>query len=816
MGPQLNVENPTPHIDFFGGGGVGVQANPVIGNDGSLMAVDVVEGGYGYQYPPHVKARDDLNIGSGTVLTAKLGTKAKTYIVYDKEEDYEEYDLTSCRGVDLNDYGTRRNIHGKPVGIWDPTIYANLSKDPIRAEIYEYQKYLARGLNPWWTTRKQIPLSITSDVGTKRIKYDVRHWQFGGSRSGGVTTGGDPLEFVETEFLVYTQGDVAGKGLMFKFTEKSGGHKFTIKADSYRDGAQAESVKIKVKPNSTYNVVSAGSHKKGRGTEQGLITAGSFGGRGKEQDDAGGGPTSTSIFADMVGTADDDDDLQIQSKSGVFKQGKKGRSSDGKHDTFELTYILEDSNAVTPVTTTAVKTTIDDSFMNTYAISPVPPSNVPGSDYAGTMFTFVWEEDFPYDGEYIFRSARLDEAHLYVDNVFVMDMEHFRGRQAVGTDTGKALKKTMTAGVHQIRVDLLNNPIIENIISQPAGTNDVTFKITTAAEYGNGVMIHGLGIDVKKEYEGAQINETFIKTVEPGKLYDVILISPETESKHGGLRIRTQGNNVLQAEEAKDNDWKDIEVNASQGKFINLSQGNSKEARCQFVLTDVPPPQVIDSSTKVTDGILVEDIFNTVDWMGRANRQLWRTNVYGRGGFLGKYGVCPFDTIKSLKDNPYAGTHRIIWNDVKFPFEGNYTIEVEVDDNVNLQFKRAGRIEVDIRKEGFVNKLDSGWPDNSKPGNHGTGKSTYVRTFKAGTYQIIADLEQIPDGAFGFGGQGDDVSIAIPLQAKFIKKLEDNKLLTIRAAENVVRILPPLNVKKSEIDLAIKIVRKVCKEFNVK
>ena len=50
-------------------------------------------------------------------------------------------------------------------------------------------------------------------------------------------------------------------------------------------------------------------------------------------------------------------------------------------------------------------------------------------------------------------------------------------------------------------------------------------------------------------------------------------------------------------------------------------------------------------------------------------------------------------------------------------------------------------------------------------------------------------------------------------QAKFIKNLEDNKLLTIRAAENVVRILPPLNVKKSEIDLAIKIIRKVCKEY---
>ncbi len=50
-------------------------------------------------------------------------------------------------------------------------------------------------------------------------------------------------------------------------------------------------------------------------------------------------------------------------------------------------------------------------------------------------------------------------------------------------------------------------------------------------------------------------------------------------------------------------------------------------------------------------------------------------------------------------------------------------------------------------------------------------------------------------------------------QSKFIKKLMDNKLLTIRAAENVIRILPPLNVKKNEIDLALKIIDKVCKEI---
>ena len=50
-------------------------------------------------------------------------------------------------------------------------------------------------------------------------------------------------------------------------------------------------------------------------------------------------------------------------------------------------------------------------------------------------------------------------------------------------------------------------------------------------------------------------------------------------------------------------------------------------------------------------------------------------------------------------------------------------------------------------------------------------------------------------------------------QTVFIKKLMDHRLLTIRANENVVRILPPLNVKKKEIDQALKIINKVCTEL---
>ena len=51
-------------------------------------------------------------------------------------------------------------------------------------------------------------------------------------------------------------------------------------------------------------------------------------------------------------------------------------------------------------------------------------------------------------------------------------------------------------------------------------------------------------------------------------------------------------------------------------------------------------------------------------------------------------------------------------------------------------------------------------------------------------------------------------------QTTFIKKLMEHRLLTIKAAENVIRILPPLNVKKIEIDQALRIIKKVCAKVN--
>ena len=63
-------------------------------------------------------------------------------------------------------------------------------------------------------------------------------------------------------------------------------------------------------------------------------------------------------------------------------------------------------------------------------------------------------------------------------------------------------------------------------------------------------------------------------------------------------------------------------------------------------------------------------------------------------------------------------------------------------------------------------------------------------------------------------GRGYLIGIQLHVdQTNFIKALMQNRLLTIRAAENVVRILPPLNVKKNELDQALKIINKVCLSY---
>jgi acetylornithine/N-succinyldiaminopimelate aminotransferase len=80
--------------------------------------------------------------------------------------------------------------------------------------------------------------------------------------------------------------------------------------------------------------------------------------------------------------------------------------------------------------------------------------------------------------------------------------------------------------------------------------------------------------------------------------------------------------------------------------------------------------------------------------------------------------------------------------------------------------------------------------------------------------RLIQIKEKYPNIIKEIRGRGFLIGLQLHSdQTQFIKRLMDNKLLTIKAAENVIRILPPLNVKKSEINIALKIINKVCSTY---
>ena len=129
-----------------------------------------------------------------------------------------------------------------------------------------------------------------------------------------------------------------------------------------------------------------------------------------------------------------------------------------------LSYIFKDGSSFKPPKKKSIKEyNIKDSFMNRFAVSPVPASDIPGSDYAGQWCTFEWEENFPYTGEYTFRGMADNISKVYLDNELIMEPRNFKGNP-LPKDTKNV---TIQAGIHRIKIDLINVPIREKPKPKP-------------------------------------------------------------------------------------------------------------------------------------------------------------------------------------------------------------------------------------------------------------------------------------------------------------------------------------------------------------
>lgn len=622
-GINQKVKCGPPKIQITGGGGIGAVGNPIVGIDGSLLAVDIVRTGHGYAFPPQVTANDDCQYGAGSVLTAVLGelviegeelvirspgsvsyglnfrrtgsirgyrggSESYLYQYYDRPEDYEEYFLCDQEFIS---YGNLWGPNGENLGEWKPTLYIG-GRDPIAREVQEFQDDVRALEGGFFNTRKTKPSAIYSNDPT--------------------ITGG--WYHVDDEPFV---------------------------KQAYPNGIPANAVRW-------------------------------------------------------------------------------------------------------------------GSFMNTYAISPKPASNAKGSDFAGNLFTFEWNLDFPTTGEYVFRGAKDNTAKLYVDNQFISNLDHFQA-------AGNQIKKYYEEGLHTVKLELLNKPIYEtvSIDAYERQIPGVDFVQKSNGIYmivgGNDDVDVSLSFDYNDDPNtaGTAATEIIIPN-SPGRP-DLVLtrkkkngnwvkkgtvtasgVFQRSEEGYGPISFRgsVKRPKLAKLNKAYGEDsfkYGVVELFDKHGKDVNASlkiagTKNLQQSR----------PKKVEKGPDVD--IITEEVFNTIDWIDRANRKLWRTNP-GGGAFFAQYGVCPFDTNQQLEDNPYAGTHRIIWSNLKFPADANYQIEVEVDDNVTLTFEKSTGEKISFRRNGF------------KPGTDiGVGKLTRTEFFTKGNYTLIADLEQIPGGRFGFSG----------------------------------------------------------------
>ena len=881
-----DTKSTPPTVVISGGGGVGAVGNPVIGEDGSLLDIIVTNGGYGYAVPPQISFVDPDRFGSGVVANATIGLTTTTILEeYTAEDEFEEYNFTPD-GSELSGYGSVVDVDGQTIGDWDPTLYTSFEQDPIGIEIARYQQILSELDNPWWHTRKETPLSVTFLDKTTRVVHEVKHPEWAraltkkktDTSNTSNTTSTVSTEFTEVEFDVYSQGgNQADRGLAFKFTSEDGSHKFQFTASNFKESKKTKVTK-RLKKNTKYKVVAVGSYK-GKGVEQGL--AGSFGRKPKELNKQ---KTGSVIFADFVKSSNDNDDLQIRAIQGIFTSDRLPKKPDG-HSTFALIYEFKDDSVSkarkTKPSTKIIKTEVD-SFMNKYAVCPTSMSNVPGSDYAGRICTFEWEEDFPITGDYIFRGMADNISKVYIDNDIIMQPKHFRGHPL----PKDIVKKTIESGPHRIKIDLYNIPILEPK-PQAAGPQDLTITyhgLNQGSTRPNGEKFYAIrtegesrtaGRRVIKKGKVIQFDDDIDNGFDENAKLTIESTSPGVSAKFSndgtqmivkgegdvslffewddnpsakGLSVGTlkvgNGEKVswtTRQRGKKGNDRKTIKVGSkdtkevvgkggyivsSDKKKVKMRDGHGDDINSTFsiedstnnarfsndgkrLITDGPGNVVLRlqwNDNPKTAGVAVDKIevggvvldqrrekgrvtktlvvkgspsssksssnsqstgmiFNTIDYIKKADRKLWRTNVFNRGGFLNDYGVCPFDTRKVLDDNPYGGTHVIRWEHITFPADGNYKITVDCDDRVKLFIgNRTGSGAIGI---------GNGLKDIEEGGDeviieNGMDKKTYTKFFKKGQYRIRAELYQKPGGRFGFGTDG-----RAELSARFSKQGND-------------------------------------------
>jgi hypothetical protein len=392
-----------PIIQFSGGGGIGAFANAVIGEDGSILAVDLEYGGNGYQYPPTVFANDFSGSGSGAVfrvilddgtggtpLTAggAVGPRRRDFeTVLDCSalneilEDYDDFE------DDVVDFGRVYDQTGQEIGPWNPRTYVRDLENPFRTELK--------------VSNTPIDTRVTHfrAIGELNPTTDISLTWSPGSLISNITATDDPLF---RSYIIDFKTPVSSTTIV------------TFLKQTAAEGRPFPDLEVQ-----EYTRISSTRYRL-----------------------RFGGNRDTFVYSFSRG-------FTIRATSGESRLNSQERTLFWNTRKRSPDRIRSGSNSINPSRVFEVEHPTWNDFMNGYAISPVSPSNVSGSDYPGVAFAFEWDESFPYDGPYIFRGLADNVSTLYIDNQRI-------GRLGVFNGGVTPLRKVLTGGQHTIKLELLN------------------------------------------------------------------------------------------------------------------------------------------------------------------------------------------------------------------------------------------------------------------------------------------------------------------------------------------------------------------------
>jgi len=401
-----------------------------------------------------------------------------------------------------------------------------------------------------------IPIQKTLTSGNHKIRIDLLNLPIVEKLAATLTS-----EYVEVDFNVY--GQVGGgkerepflKSISFAFTSEDGKDSFVITGPDKNKGSKVE--KIKIRPNINYKVVASEDARKYKGVEQGLIK------NGTKAKEAGVG-SANKIFADYLGSKNDNDDLQITVGQGIFTSSNKRKAKGSGRSTYDLTYSLGEvqNSQLTSLTKQVVSSkswnenpmgvalTIDapapvvpqekppagagrcppnpiwstrfpnsteqwypvhfnapntwSKFMNRYALSPIQPLDTAGSDRSGVTFSNNWDVDLPYSGFYGVKGTRDNNGRLLVDGIEVSELDGFN------VSNPKLTKVYLTKGKHKITTEIFNAPVETTSIVKQKIFSTKDWQIAPANVDSGPVEVD---FNVYGQVGGGKEREPFLKSI---------------------------------------------------------------------------------------------------------------------------------------------------------------------------------------------------------------------------------------------------------------------------------------------------------------